>query len=197
MGPVSPGPLAALTGWVRDDPQGFTPQVVAGGSWSANYSDQDAVTLGAEYFYNAAGYDGRSAYPFLLLGAPSFDPSTGAITAQQDATAFHSFYLGRHYAGAYVSLPKPGSWNDTTFTLSVLGNLSDRSFVVRLDHSVLVLTYLTVETYLAGHLGRQGGEFRLAVPASVGVLAGSEAGSTFVPTTAPIIDAGIALRVSL
>ena len=94
-----------------------------------------------------------------------------------------------------MSLPSPGSWNDTTFTLSVLGNLSDRSFLARLDHSVLALTYLRVETFAAVHLGHRGGEFRLD-------LAVPELGSFFtVPgglvTQRPLIDLGIALRVSL
>jgi hypothetical protein len=62
---------------------------------------------------------------------------------------------------------------------------------------VLVLTYLTVETYLAGHLGREGGEFRLDLPSGAASLAASEAGATFIPTSAPVVDAGIALRVSL
>ena len=180
------------SGYVRDDPKGFTPQVVAGGSWSAKYSDEDAITLGAEYFYNEAGYEDRGIYPFLLSGAPKIDladPDNPVVTVR-DPAAFRAFYLGKHYAGAYASLPSPGRWNDTTFTLTLLGNLSDRSFVLRLDHSVLVLTYLRVETYLAGHLGTRGGEFRLTLPAYLAALAG-------LPSGAPIIDAGVAVRVSL
>ena len=92
-------------------------------------------------------------------------------------------------------LPAPGRWNDTTFTLSVLGNLSDQSFVARLDHSVLLLTYLRLETFVAGHLGTPEGEFR----AGFAVPAGTVGGAPFQGFSTPpaILDAGVAVRVSL
>jgi hypothetical protein len=189
---ASPTDLADYT---RDDPTGFTPQVTLGGSWSAKYSDEDSVTLGAEYFYNDAGYTDAHIYPFLLAGAPEkippIPPSTTPTFISRDPFAFRPFYLGKHYAGAYASLPSPGSWNNTTFTLSVLGNLSDQSFIARLDHSVLLLTYLRIETFVAGHFGTKGGEFRLGfdVPAS---LTG-----TPIHVPAPVLDLGVAARVSL
>ncbi|BDG04089.1 hypothetical protein [Anaeromyxobacter oryzae] len=195
----APGPPTPtdLLGYVRADPQGFTPQLTLGGSWSRNYSDEDAVTLGAEYFFNDAGYSDSSIYPFLLAGAPLIDPTapTGQQLSLRDPTAFRPFYMGRHYAGAFVYLPRPGSWNDTFLTLSVLGNLSDRSFIARLDHAVLALTYLRVETFVAGHFGHRGGEFRLAFE----VPPGAEAFLPIDPRLgrAPILDLGVALRVSL
>ena len=194
-------PLLAEPGLGRyelREASGASPRVVAGASWSGNYSDEDAVTVGAEWFWQDSGYGDADAYPFLALGAPALtapvtDPSVSLF--RQEPSAFTSFQLGRQYAAAFVSLPSPGSWNDTTFTLSVLGNLSDRSFLARLDHSVLALTYLRVETFAAVHLGHRGGEFRLD-------LAVPELGSFFtVPgglvTQRPLIDLGIALRVSL
>ena len=191
---VDPAAPSVLGRFSRDDPRGFTPQVVLGGSWTRNYTDEDALTLGAEYFFDDSGYRDASLYPVLLAvpvaGRLLNDP---ALSAQQP---FSPFYLGRHYAGVFALLPKPGSWNDTTFTLSALGNLSDRSFVVRLDHSVLALTYLRVETFVAGHLGREGGELRLGFdvpPQPVG-------GGLFTPRfalPAPVLEAGVALRVSL
>ncbi|MGC3997102.1 MAG: hypothetical protein QM767_06105 [Anaeromyxobacter sp.] len=176
------GPHYAWNGssWVRDDLTGFTPQVVGGATWSANYSDEDAVTVGAEYFYNAAGYEDAGVYPTLLTSA----------ALSQDASGFQPFYLGQHYLGLYVLLPSPGPWNDTTFTLSVIGNLSDRSTIVRLDHSVLALTYLRVETYVAGHLGQKGGEFRFALPPEIAAAAD-------LPSGAPVIDVGVAARINL
>jgi hypothetical protein len=150
--------------------QGFQPQVVVGGSWSWKYSDEDTLTLGGEYFYNAPGYEDGRIYPTLVAAA------------LDGATPINFFYLGQRYAGAYLLLPKPGSWNDTTFTLSALANLSDRSYIVRLDHSVVLNTYLRLETYVAGHLGREGGEFRFALPGFV---------------RPPVVDLGVALRVSL
>lgn len=174
-------------------PSGPSPRVVAGGSWSAQYSDEDAVTVGAEYFFQEAGYEDPRVYPFLFFGAPGFGGAAGV--ERRDPGAFTSFHLGRHYAGAFVLLQAPGSWNDTTFTLSALGNLSDSSGVIRLDHSVLVLTYLRVETFVQGHVGSRGTEFRFAfdVPPEVATAFGA---SPF-GTEPPLVDVGIALRVSL
>jgi hypothetical protein len=172
--------------------------VTAGGTWSAKYSDEDTVTLGAEWFWQESGYRDPGEYGFLALGAPALtapitDPSFSLF--RQEPSAYTGFQLGEQYAGAFVTLPSPGSWNDTTFTLSVIGNLSDRSFVARLDHSVLALTYLRVETFAAAHLGHRGGEFRpeFAVPdlGPVFALPGT------VVTNRPLVDLGVALRVSL
>jgi hypothetical protein len=165
---------------------GFAPQITAGASWSWKYSDEDALTLGGEYFYNGAGYPDETMYPVALAGQ-----------VLEARTYFVPFFLGKHYAGLYLLLPKPGSWNDTTFTISTIGNLSDRTYVARLDYSVLVLTYLTVEAYLAGHFGRKGGEFRLAL--DVPPVADPVTGQAFGPfrVAAPVLDFGVALRVSL
>jgi hypothetical protein len=173
-------------------PEGATPAAVVGGEWSWKYSDEDALTVGGEYFFNDAGYEDARLYPVLLYA--QLDPEFFLGEGAQAEPWFTPFYLGRHYAGAFLLLPAPGSWNDTTFTLSALANLSDRSAVVRLDHSVLVNTYLRVETYAAVHAGRKGGEFRFAVtPDSLAALG--------VPPVfelpAAVIDLGIALRVDL
>lgn len=173
----------------RVDHDGLTPQLVLGGSWSRNYTDDDVFTVGAEYFYDDTGYDDATIYPYLLAVPVVFGP--------EEPSPFSPFYLGRHQAGAFLSLPAPGSWNDTTFTLSALGNLSDRSLVVRLDHSVLANTYLRVETYVAGHLGARRGEHRLGLD-----VAGAFPGVPLppgVPGEVPpaVLDLGIALRVAL
>jgi hypothetical protein len=184
--PLAPGK------YVLEQPSGPSPQVVVGGTWEHKYSDEDALTVGAEYFFQESGYEDAHVYPFLFFGAPGFG-SSGLV--RQDPGAFTSFHLGRHYAGAFVTLPSPGSWNDTTFTLSALGNVSDKSGVIRLDHSVLVLTYLRVETFVQGHVGARGTEFRLGfdVPSSItGALGVSSFG-----VSPPVVDAGVALRVSL
>ena len=65
-------------------------------------------------------------------------------------------------AGAvYALLPGPGAWDDTNFIVSNLGNLSDRSWVSRLDVTQRVLSYLTVEANVAVYYGNPEGEFRL------------------------------------
>ena len=57
--------------------------------------------------------------------------------------------------------PTPGTY--TTFTLSTLGNLSDRSFITRLDYSLQLLTHLRFEAFVAVHYGTREGEFRFGV----------------------------------
>jgi hypothetical protein len=182
---------AASLAFAREEVTGFAPQAVVGGSWSARYSDEDVVSVGAEYFWNDPGYDHPRIYPYLLAGAPVVTSAPGGPTvgAQQDPRAFRPFYVGRHYAGLFALLPSPGRWNDTTFTLSVLGNLSDKSFVARLDHSLLALTYLRIETFVAGSFGAREGEFRL----------GFDLRELGVPVTLPplLVQAGVALRITL
>ncbi len=204
--PGAPDSAPLLERYERFNPLELTPQVVVGATYSAKYSDEDSVTFGAEYFYDHSGYAGPEIYPVLLGVAaispvssfPPIPPSTSAtpnpIAGQPNP--FTSFYLGKHYGGAYVSLPSPGSWNDTTFTLSVLGNLSDKSFVARLDHFVLLNTYLRLETFLAGHLGAREGEFRLgfAVPPQQIAAGLPSFGFSSQPM---VLDAGMALRVTL
>jgi hypothetical protein len=185
---------ATVAGWRRAAATGTTPQAVVGVTWSWRYSDEDALMLGGEYFFNDAGYDDAHVYPVLL--ASPFAHLLSPPHAFDPRTAFTPFYLGRHYAGAFLLLPQPGSWNATSLTLSALANLSDGSGLLRLDHSVLLNTYLTLETYLAGHLGKEGGEFRLGFDVPGQALAGGGTTPPFtVPT--PILDLGVALRVKL
>lgn len=157
------------------EPTGLTPQVTGGVRFQHKYSDEDMFEVGVEYFWNRVGYDDPAIYPWLIANG-----------------AFAPFYVGQHYAGVYAYLPNPGSWNSTTFILSTLGNLSDRSFVTRLDYVVLLLTYLRLEAYGQVHYGRAAGEFRLAIPAqTVGGVQVSPA------LGAEIFDVGLAVRVSL
>jgi hypothetical protein len=192
----------------RHDPLGFTPQLVAGATYGLKYSDDDSVFFGAEYFYDRSGYDDPRIYPALVgilglsrlppitvRGGPSPDSPTTTLDFSREPNPYTPFYLGRQYAGAHVSLPSPGRWNDTTFTVSLIGSLSDRSFIARLDHSVLLLTYLKLETFVAARGGPRGGEFRLGFDGSVAIP--GTALVIPVHNDPMILDAGIALRVSL
>jgi hypothetical protein len=66
---------------------------------------------------------------------------------------FVPFYAGRHYVGAYAYLPRPGLWNDSSFTWSLLSNLSDESYLARFDFQVRVLTFLDFNLYASYHFG--------------------------------------------
>ncbi|MFT7582953.1 MAG: hypothetical protein ACI9MR_004639, partial [Myxococcota bacterium] len=119
-----------------------------GASYTFRPNDDDLMTVGVEYFYNPLGYSDASLYPFLL--------AVGAL---------EPFYAGEHYAGLFWLVPSPGDWDDVTFTLSTIGNLSDPSFVSRLDVSAQLHTRLQLQTYAQVHYGKRGGEFRFGLDA--------------------------------
>lgn len=185
-------PAATATGVEAFRPEGFAPSVVGGASWSRRYTDEDTFTVGVEYFYQDSGYEDAGLYPALLVaeGAQSLPRAEREALGVPTGTFFTPFYLGRQYAGLFLVLPSPGRWNDTSVTLSALGNLSDRSAVARLDLSVLALTYLRVETFVQGHLGERGGEFRFAGRFEA-------PGAEPIVVRAPTVDVGVALRVTL
>jgi hypothetical protein len=157
---------------------------VSGGvSYAFTYSDTDAATLGVEYFYNATGYPTERAYPYLAL-----------------RNRLQPFDLGRHYGALYLVVPGPGRWEDTTVTLSTLGNLSDRSFVSRLDVVQRVLGELSVNGFVSGSYGTRGGEFRFALdpfrlPDDPGTPELDPV--DFPGVRAPTVQVGLGLRVSI
>ena len=159
--------------------EGFTPAISGGLSWTLAYGDNDTLTLGAEYFYNSLGYNNPALYPWLIYQG-SFQP----------------FYLGRHYGALFALWPAPWDKTHTSFTLSNLGNFSDRSFVSRLDYSVRVLTHLTLEAFAAVHYGNKGGEFRLEIDVPAGLMVnGQPVPQIFIP--APLFELGVGARISI
>ncbi|MSP54703.1 MAG: hypothetical protein EXR69_03725 [Myxococcales bacterium] len=154
----------------------WIPQVTAGAQIGFNYSTEDAVYLGGEYFYNGSGYSEPSIYPWLLL------------TGQ-----YQPFYLGEHYAAAYIFLPEPGRIEDQSYTASALTNLSDGSVLTRVDWSLTVLTQLSLNVYAQYHFGDVGEfNFSLDIPAVPGVE-GLEEGYSITP---PTLDLGAGLTVA-
>jgi hypothetical protein len=159
----------------RDDE--WVAQVVGGFETSIKYSDEDAVTVGAEYFYNSVGTSDAATYA-TLAAVGNFAP----------------FYLGRHYASAFAALPNPGTLNNTSFTLSWIGNLSDGSSLARFDYAVTVLTNLTVRAFTNLHLG-DNGEFKLG-GAFTGLPIGTSAASAAVLTPVTL-DLGVGLILNI
>jgi hypothetical protein len=146
--------------------------VAAGGEMSVKYSDQDALALGAEYFYNEPGVPDASQYLSLAV-----------------AQNLSFFYLGRHYAAGYAFLANPGDWNNTSFTLSHLSNLSDRSNLTRLDYSLTALTNMTFRAFVNWHTGRLG-EFKFGEGLFAPLLAAA-------PRPPAVVDAGVGFIVNL
>jgi hypothetical protein len=169
---------------------GWKVQATGGVSYTRQYADKDTFTVGAEYFYNGLGYDDPRVYPGVLFLQHS--------KALSNPATF--FYLGRHYLAVFASAPAPYSWDNTTFTLSTLANLSDKSGITRLDYSLTVLTHLRFEVYAAVHWGQRNGEFRFGID-------GGALSNTGIPkvdemarqlTLPPaLFDLGVGLRVAL
>lgn len=176
---IPSGPVTSVNDVVDYQQQsGIQPQLVGGADWQVNLNDRDALTLGGEFFYNALGYGDDTLYP-LLIATGNFQP----------------FYVGRYYAGAYGLVMLPRGRIVNTFLLSTLGNLSDGSYISRLDYNVTVLTHLRIELFGDVHYGSQGGEFRFGFNSAAIPNPNGEVPQVVVPT--PLFDAGVALRVSL
>ncbi len=112
-------------------------------SYEAKYSDVDTVAVGIEYFRNGGGATDISQYmPIFLSGR------------------YVPFYLSRDYGAFFVSLPKPGGWNDVTFSWYNLFNLTDRSAISRLDSWITLMQDLQFNAAVAGHFGSPSGEFK-------------------------------------
>lgn len=171
------------------------PQLVVGLDWTVDYGDGDQAILGVEYFWNDAGYDDASLYPVLLL-APNLDTLEAAGLVElglrePSPVLFQPLYLGRHYLSAFALFPAPFDWEDHTFVLTGIGNLSDQSWIARLDHTLRLFRFLSLRTYLNLHLGRKG-EFRFGL--QLGTVPGIfDEGFAVVP---PLFEFGIALNAT-
>ncbi|MGZ5958208.1 MAG: hypothetical protein ACXWLI_07310 [Myxococcaceae bacterium] len=157
-------------------------QAAGGVTYSLNFEGNKSLTFGAEYFYNSASY-ARTEYLGLLL-----------------VRGFQPFYVGEHYLALSATLLDTTA--KTTWVLSGIGNLSDASYVARLDFVVTVLSYLSVEAYVAGHFGQTGGELRLGFPQTTlgpPLVTGLPPGTPFVfgPVNPPVVDVGVGLRLSI
>jgi hypothetical protein len=176
---------------------GVKTQAVGGVNWSHKYNDNDMFTLGAEYFYNQPGYSDTSLYPGLLFNTSG--------TPQ-----LNFFYTGRQYAALFASFPMPYSWNLSTFTISTLSNLTDQSYISRVDYSYTLLTHMTLEAFVGVHYGSSGGEFRLGFddpqyfakqrpPGPVGAPPPATVPCDVAPfhRDPSLLDLGVALRVRI
>ncbi|MFI5362746.1 MAG: hypothetical protein ACHQ49_12305 [Elusimicrobiota bacterium] len=159
------------------NPRGAFVQTSGGIRYEFPWMENRQATAGAEYFYNQEGYNNGKIYPVLIF--------TGA---------YQPFYTGRHYGAVYVTAEGPDQFKHTSYTFSTIGNLSDGSFITRVDFSWRFLTYLTFEAYGDEHYGTKGGEFNfeLHTPALINGTAAIPPIS--VPTT--LYDVGLGLRLS-
>ena len=184
-----PGPRFKLTGLratpgadlstlvTADTTRGPFLQASGGVNYTFGWRDNREATVGAEYFYNQLGYDTPKIYPVLIfLGG------------------YQPFYTGKHYAALYATAEGPDELKHTSYTFSTLGNLSDGSFLSRLDFAWRFLTYLTFEAYGDEHYGTRGGEFRFALATPPLRFQGSVIQPINLPPT--VYDVGMGLRLS-
>ena len=97
-------------------------------------------------------------------------------------------------AGFYAIAPNPGGWKNTTFLLNALSNLSDGSWLVRLDYRAVFLTSLTVDAHVGFDLGQRG-EFRFGF--NVPPQPGSQVLATGLDIEPPVLDVGVGILMSL
>ncbi len=169
-------------------------QAVVGAELAIRYSDEDSIILGLEYFFNDAGYNDSSIYPWLIAVASpdiqnslnSINYGDGRLSEFDTSSSFKPLYLGRHYLAASAILMAPGNLNNSTFVLSGLCNLSDQSVILRGDYRVRVLTQLDLGTYITVHTGQRG-EFRMDIP-----VQGADDNLILSPQ---LVDFGASLRV--
>ncbi|MFT7622643.1 MAG: hypothetical protein ACI9WU_001818 [Myxococcota bacterium] len=127
-------------------------QASAGLEYGVKYSDQDTLYVGAEYFYNQDGGTTQEAF-----GATPLDLLQKLASGEPLP---QWLYVGKHYAALYLSLPQPGDLDQSYVTLSSIANLTDTSFLGRLDWSETILTFMTLQMYVVGHWG-DFGELRI------------------------------------
>lgn len=173
--PVSGASLASL--YSANAVKGPFAQVTGGGNYSFAWRDNRQATIGLEYFYNQMGYTNSSIYPVLIF------------TGQ-----YQPFYTGRNYAAIYLTAEGPDALKHTSYTFSTLGNLSDHTFISRIDLAWRVLTYLSFEPYIDAHFGPAGGEFNFALNTPPLTNQGTSVPAISLAPT--LFDLGMALRMS-
>ncbi|MBT9560468.1 MAG: hypothetical protein IV100_30870 [Myxococcales bacterium] len=165
---------------IKDDDDPLV-QVTGGIQYGVQYNDEDVLYLGLEYFFNQGGTD--DVEPVLARGAGL----EALVPSAKDLDPYLNYdflYIGKHYGAFTAVLAAPGEWDDTNFTFSTILNASDLSAVSRLDVSVNVLTYLSVQFFVQIHYGQEG-ELHLGPDAlpTFGDLAEEQGLNTVIGTT--------------
>ena len=150
------GTLAPDTGTLptaKSRKEDLLTEAVTGIQYSLKYSADDSLTVGGEFFENGLGYRDRELEMYSLVLRQS-----------------KPLYAGRQYAGAYVRVPSPGSWNDTSFFLYGLQNLSDKTSLTRVTTTWKIYKDATIEAFVS-HCFGDFGELCFRVPKKYQALA--------------------------
>jgi hypothetical protein len=121
---------------------GHAIQAVGGLNYTWSWRDSRSATFGVEYMYNELGIDNGGMIPVLVY--------LGQYTP---------LYVAKHYAAFYLSAEGPDAGKKTSYNLTTIGSLVDKSAVTRLDFRWLLLDYLSFGAYGSVNYGGKGGEF--------------------------------------
>jgi hypothetical protein len=165
-------------------PDGVAPRWSAtlGASWTWAYREDDALTVGLEYFHNPQG----STAGAIVDGVRT------ALLSGKAPQVPAPLYAGQDYLGVLAAVISPGNWSDASVSALLLQNLTDRSGTAQLNLSTRILTDLTLEAFGGAVWGD--GEFRGYVPLLQGALAGVPGVAGLL---APRWRAGLNFRVEL
>jgi hypothetical protein len=160
-------------------PEGWIPSASGGFTVTFDLTEQSQLNLNGEYFYNSLGYTQPEVLAALIL-----------------RNRYQPFYAGQQYAGVGLQLALNDGLATDLVGLTTLANLSDRSYVTRLDALISVFTNLSVQLYVSVPYGQKGGEFRQTfdIPAQTDTD-GQTIPALSVP--APLFEAGLGLRLKI
>lgn len=183
-------------------PDGFIVQVSGGASWQFNYTDKNTGIVGVEYFYNPAGYSTPVEYQ-----VQTFMPQV--IGQRPDSIQQVPLYGGQHNLAVSLTAPGIPGFTWVTLNLSNIVILNDPAALTRLDVSLRVLTYLTVQLFGSVFYGQTGGQLRFKLTpqiindiANFSEAAQPGAGATVRTNLGPLrypalVQAGVVLRLSI
>lgn len=161
----------------RATPEGFVERTVTGTQVQASagvaaelrMGDLYRTVLRAEGFYNQLGDDDRRL-----------------LTWVQSTGDYRALYFGRTYGLGQITVTRRSIY-EPSWTLTVLGNLGDPSFLGRLDFG-FVRNNVNVAAFVEAPFGARGGEFRFQPDPTVAELPATDLG---------MFRAGMSLRLRL
>lgn len=128
-------------------------EIVTGLHLPVGYGADDRIDLGIEVFWNEWGYDERLLEMYAAL---------------RSQAAF--LKAGRQYIGAFVQVPRPGSWNATSFMAQGVHNTSDGTSLARITTTYALQQRASIDFFVAECFGDYG-ELCFRAPSEFQVLA--------------------------
>ncbi len=157
----------------------FLPQISAGVDLPIRLTEERNLILSAEGLYNGFGYPTAEIIPWLIA-----------------TNTYEPLYAGRWYAALSLTYEGAGTFDNFRVSLTNVANLSDLSFLSRLDVVLRAFGELQVELFAEVPYGPLGGEFRLSKLVPLTDLGDG----TFLPAVnlvPAVFRAGLGLRLKI